>query len=112
MAGIRTTHAVLEEEQLRGRVIIIGDVHGCLEELTLLLDQCSFEEENDTLIFVGDLVNKGPSSVGVVRFVHDLALRGVAYSVVGNHDEKLLEYASASPSSRPEKYAYLEELRR
>jgi bis(5'-nucleosyl)-tetraphosphatase (symmetrical) len=105
-------HAVLEEQQLRIRVIVIGDVHGCLEELRLLLRECSFDEETDILIFVGDLVNKGPSSVGVLRFVRDLTLRGIAYSVIGNHDEALLENALLPPHLRPEKYSYLEELRR
>lgn len=91
------------------RVIIIGDVHGCYEEMQLLLDRCSFHEDRDILIFVGDLVNKGPSSVEVVRYVRNLALKGIAYAVLGNHDEAMLLMTEVSPESRPKKYSYLEE---
>ncbi len=50
------------------RVIVIGDVHGCLDELKALLLGLSppYEQEKDVLIFVGDLVGKGPDSCGVV----------------------------------------------
>ena len=46
-------------------MIIIGDVHGCFDELKLLLAKCEYEEGKDMLIFVGDLVNKGPKSCEV-----------------------------------------------
>ena len=48
-----------ENNQLIQRVIIIGDVHGCLDELKLLLKKCQYDSLVDTLVFVGDLVNKG-----------------------------------------------------
>ena len=44
------------------RTIIIGDVHGCLKELNALLDKVSYNKKKDQLIFVGDLINKGPVS--------------------------------------------------
>jgi predicted MPP superfamily phosphohydrolase len=111
-------HLVLDHSLARacdgdsGRVIIVGDVHGCYEELKLLLTECSFDEDHDLLIFVGDLVNKGPASVDVIRFVRSLALRGIAYSVLGNHDETLLEKVNMSADLRPHKYSYIEELNR
>lgn len=108
-AGGGSGGSIAEE---RGRVIIVGDVHGCYEELRLLLGECSFDEDRDLLIFVGDLVNKGPASVEVVRFVRSLALKGVAYSVLGNHDETLLRQVDSSPNLRPPKYSYIEELLR
>ena len=46
-------------------MIIVGDVHGCLAELRELLAETDFQLGTDTLIFVGDLVNKGPSSAEV-----------------------------------------------
>ncbi len=53
------------------RVIVVGDVHGCLDELKALLLGLSppYEQGNDVLIFVGDLVGKGPDSCGVVSVV-------------------------------------------
>lgn len=47
------------------RVILVGDVHGCLEELQQLLMKCEATPERDLIILVGDLVNKGPNSVQV-----------------------------------------------
>ena len=50
---------------LPGRVIVIGDVHGCLRELDNLLDKVDYQQGHDTLVLAGDLVDKGPDSVGV-----------------------------------------------
>ena len=60
---------------------IIGDVHGCLEELKTLLGKL----EGHQLVFVGDLVDKGPDSLGVLRLVRSLP---DAIVVSGNHEEK------------------------
>lgn len=68
--------------------VIIGDVHGCLEELNELLGALSLGHA-DRVIFAGDLVHKGPDSEGVVRRV--MALRdevGEVVLVKGNHEEK------------------------
>ncbi len=54
------------------RTIIIGDVHGMLRELESLLGRLQ-PTPGDTAVFVGDLVDKGPDSVGVVRRVRELA---------------------------------------
>jgi predicted phosphodiesterase len=51
------------------RIIIIGDVHGCFDELQDLLVECDYNPNQDYLIFVGDLVNKGPKSIEVYVFV-------------------------------------------
>lgn len=60
-------HARLTEEELsEGRVIVMGDVHGCLDELEDMLDEVDFVEGNDTVILVGDLVDKGPYSLEVI----------------------------------------------
>ncbi|GMF13179.1 unnamed protein product [Phytophthora lilii] len=67
------------------RVLVIGDVHGCLDELQLLLDACGVGAD-DRLVFVGDLVNKGPKPLDVLRFVRDSG----SLCVRGNHDDAAL----------------------
>ena len=69
------------------RTIIVGDVHGCRRELEQLLDRIRFSS-GDRLIFVGDLVARGPDSLGVL----DVARRTGALIVRGNHEQKLLDW--------------------
>jgi len=79
---------------------IIGDVHGCYDELCALFDKLGYkvDKENHTAIpplgrkaiFVGDLCDRGPKNVDVLRLVMTMVTSGVAYAVAGNHDVKLL----------------------
>lgn len=70
------------------RTIVIGDVHGCLREAQALVEKVRFDRTVDRLVFVGDLVDKGPDGPGVVRFVRELG----AECVAGNHEEKALRW--------------------
>lgn len=66
---------------------VIGDVHGCYRSLLSLLDIINFKPDIDELLFLGDLVNKGPSSLEVLELVRSLPK---ARSVLGNHEFHLL----------------------
>ncbi|MFG2193302.1 polynucleotide kinase-phosphatase [Streptomyces sp. NPDC048639] len=88
---------------LTGPFDIIGDIHGCLSELETLLGTLGYTVERDTLgrpvgavppagrtaVFVGDLVDRGPDSPGVLRLVMGMVAAGTALCVPGNHENKL-----------------------
>jgi protein phosphatase len=79
---------------------IIGDVHGCYPELLGLLDQLGWQVENHVarhpenrkLVFVGDLVDRGPDSPNVLRLAMASCAAGTAICVPGNHDMKFLRW--------------------
>jgi protein phosphatase len=81
---------------------IVGDVHGCFDELVELMERLGYtvRQQDDEysvssnhgrkLVFVGDLVDRGPGTVQVLRFVSGLVHSGQAFCVPGNHDMKLV----------------------
>ncbi|MGE9292650.1 MAG: metallophosphoesterase [Puniceicoccales bacterium] len=72
----------------QGRLIAIGDVHGCADELEEMLDKIA-PGVDDTLIFLGDIVNRGPATSRVLQRVKTL---GNARCLLGNHELRLLRY--------------------
>ena len=100
-------HIILTEKDVRNRVIIVGDVHGCLEEFEDLLLSCQYDPLDCTLILVGDFVNKGPYSARVVRKARELG----AVCVRGNHDDTALSYALGTHVyPRKDSYSYVDSL--
>lgn len=83
---------------------VIGDIHGCLKTLEALVSQLDLSE-SDTLICVGDYINKGPCSSGVIDYIQDL--RNKKFEVVtlmGNHEDDLLKYADNNSPEALELY--------
>ena len=75
-------HLRLTREEVKDYIVIIGDVHGCADELEELISQAP---QNSNFICVGDLVKKGPKSRRCVEIVHEKGL-----TVRGNHEDHLI----------------------
>ncbi|MGA3488185.1 polynucleotide kinase-phosphatase [Micromonosporaceae bacterium DT55] len=103
-ATIRYERLYNDRRELHGPFDIIGDIHGCRAELEALLLRLGWELERDTegrpvgarhpegrtAVFVGDLVDRGPDSPGVLRLVMGMVGAGSGICVPGNHEQKLL----------------------
>jgi hypothetical protein len=74
--------------EIKERTIIIGDIHGCLEEFNLLLNKLNYNVLNDRVVLLGDLLDRGPDPVGVVRRARQLNLE----CIMGNHEHKFLKW--------------------
>ncbi len=70
------------------RYIVIGDIHGCIEEFVELLDKVKFRPPEDKLYLVGDLIDRGPDPKGVLQHAMNLGAR----LIKGNHEEKMLRW--------------------
>jgi serine/threonine protein phosphatase 1 len=79
---------------MAGRYFAIGDVHGCFNLLESLWDEIEpdFDREKDTLVFIGDYIDRGPDSREVVDFVLDLKKKVNTVCLRGNHEQMLLNY--------------------
>lgn len=92
--GLRLVDAVTEKaKQRHPRVIAIGDVHGCIDELQDLLRECDYRP-GDMVVFLGDLVSKGPDSFAVVQMAREIGAIGVR----GNHDFEVVRWHQAIKS--------------
>ena len=92
--GLRMVDAVTEKaKQRHPRVIAIGDVHGCIDELQDLLRECDYRP-GDLVVFLGDLVSKGPDSFAVVQMAREIGAIGVR----GNHDFEVVRWHQAIKS--------------
>jgi polynucleotide kinase-phosphatase len=103
-AEITLTRLYNDRRDLAGPFDLVGDVHGCRAELETLLDKLGWRLRHDetgrpvtathpegrTAVFLGDLVDRGPDSPGVLRLAMGMVAGGVALCVPGNHEQKLL----------------------
>ncbi|HEX3729798.1 MAG TPA: metallophosphoesterase [Opitutaceae bacterium] len=101
---------------MTGRIIAVGDIHGCHLEFAELLDKVQLTRE-DRLVLLGDLINRGPDSCKVL----DLARSNRAIALLGNHELRLMKYRRTGDMKyakehdldtfgklRPQDWAYLE----
>ncbi len=79
-------------------VYAIGDLQGCHDDFRRLLDQCRFDPARDRLWLVGDLISRGPDSLGTLR--HVVSLGEAVVSVLGNHDLHMLAVDAGGKSTR------------
>ncbi|MFE2702829.1 polynucleotide kinase-phosphatase [Streptomyces mirabilis] len=95
-AEVRTEKRFNDLTHLTGPFDIIGDIHGCASELETLLGKLGYVDgahpEGRTAVFVGDLVDRGPDTPGVLRRVMSMVAAGDALCVPGNHENKLGRY--------------------
>lgn len=112
---VRWSKAKPDRTHLAGPFDIIGDIHGCFDELLLLLEKLGYQlhfvgpsiqkaiqfrvshQEQRMLIFLGDLGDRGPKNHLVFRLVMDLIDQGMALAVNGNHEIKLRHYLEGRP---------------
>ena len=109
--GFRRDKLYNDKRDVRGPFDIVGDIHGCYDETVALLEKLGYiirnEPERKThfglrvippagrqAVFLGDLVDRGPNSTGVLRLVMSMVGDGVAWCVPGNHDLKLQRHLS------------------
>ncbi len=104
-ASITRTRLYSDLRHEAGPFDIIGDVHGCRAELEQLLAELGYELDRDgagrpvnarhpdgrRAVYVGDLVDRGPDTPGVLRLVMGMVAAGTAFCVAGNHEAKLLK---------------------
>lgn len=103
--GLQRVHQRLDADRWDD-IYVVGDVHGCLSELEALMDNLSVGAD-DLVVFVGDLVRKGPSSRDVLEFVME---RPNVCTVRGNNEQKLIDGDAELPELDAEHLEYVESL--
>ncbi len=101
---------------MKGRVIVVGDIHGCAAEFEALLEKLALTRQ-DRVVLLGDLVNRGPESARVI----ELARKHAHRALLGNHELRLLNYRRTGDPTHlkkndfetlkqlgPKEWAYLE----
>ncbi len=79
------------------KIFVVGDIHGCFDKLCALMDKIPLNNTRDQLIFIGDYIDRGPSSFDVVNYLIDFKKRvpGTLF-IKGNHEDMLQNYLDGS----------------
>ena len=84
----------MERSVAKHNIFAVGDIHGCDEKLIRLMDRLPFDRQTDTVIFLGDYINRGPQSRKVIDYLLDLERQCQKIVFLkGNHEHVLLQYA-------------------
>lgn len=76
-----------------GKIFAIGDIHGCISKLDTMMAQLNIDAENDTLVFIGDYIDRGSDPKGVVDSILDIRKRiKNVVCLLGNHEQMFLNY--------------------
>ncbi len=85
------------------RIYAIGDIHGCIDKLTELMEKIDIDFEHDLLIFIGDYIDRGPNSYEVVKYLINLKKEHPNIIFLrGNHEDMLMQFLSGA-----DRYTYL-----
>ena len=87
------------QQHSQGRLFAIGDIHGCLDQLKALLNKIEFNSEVDQIIFVGDLIDRGPYSIETLEFLLD---KPYFHIVAGNHEHLMYEHIKGTVALAPD----------
>lgn len=83
------------------RTLAIGDVHGCLTELQSLIAAYEREFPGETrFVFIGDYIDRGPDSMGVINYTRSLTEKGETIRLLGNHEKMLIDACKGDESDR------------
>jgi serine/threonine protein phosphatase 1 len=86
---------------MKGRLIAVGDIHGCHEEFEELLEQLDLRA-SDRLVLLGDLINRGPDSFRVIQ----LAREHATAALLGNHELRLINFRKTDDPTHLKRYDY------
>ena len=87
----------------KGKIFAIGDIHGCYDKLRRLMERLPYDPERDTLVFLGDYIDRGSQSKEVITYLCQLKRETKKFfMLIGNHEYLMLEYhRTGDPSLLP-----------
>ena len=86
------------------RVLMISDIHGCVDPLRELLKAMNYQPDEDTLLLLGDYVDRGPRSRETVDYIMELVQCKQAIALKGNHDQRLVDWVRSVDGSVTDKF--------
>lgn len=90
-------------QHIKGRILVAGDVHGYYEELKRALQRARFDHERDVLVFLGDMINRGPDSHKARKWLNH-------YRVLGNHELAISKLGPRAIENASGNYSWLKKI--